>query len=603
MKNEEIAKSVPYQKLLHSVDTKPIKRQEGTPRIVISDVPCSSVKNSRPHLLEDDVDSSTLESALPGRLSCKDSVREEKHNSQVALALSTLTLQLNTDLKADTTTCVAKTRKGTRCTYRIGKLAIKEARKILEQLEKKTISQDWKPPLDQVQLLASLLHCKKQHQDVAHTLTKQWATAIDPTQVSLVQAEVCTPSHKHDYTAACIRNLIQYDTTAKSIANTTKFIEGALRRQLTRREVKIEGYMYIYNFPGNFGHVKIGVTSRMLEERLREWQNQCGHVPELLFPKTEEDLVPIPHVYRVESIVHAQLRDCRKKELRCRKCQKCHVEWFESSVPEAIEAVKRWSKWIREKPYKESSNGIWALAESQKDAIGALCQSIEENRQDQERSRRQSTFSPSCTPQTIDPQFPTQPQMPTHRPSRPRSPLAGPSTGPATPFPITLSGPIVKGFGRGSRELGIPTANIPLAGLSVGGHQEVESGVYYGWAGVDVDAQGMRIQGDGEAKGGVWPMVMSIGWNPFYKNTVRSVEVHIMHGFQHDFYGARMNLLILGFVRPEYDYVDKESLVEDIRTDIEVARRSLEREAYARSRDDPYLIQFEGGEHDQEVAS
>lgn len=117
--------------------------------------------------------------------------------------------------------------------------------------------------------------------------------------------------------------------------------------------------------------------------------------------------------------------------------------------------------------------------------------------------------------------------MPTHRPTRPRSPLAGPSTGPTPPFPIPLSGPIVKGFGRGSRELGIPTANIPLAGLSVGGHQEVESGVYFGWAGVDVDAQGVRIKGGGG--GGVWPMVMSIGWNPFYKNTVRSVVCIAIH--------------------------------------------------------------------------
>ncbi|KAL8648021.1 MAG: hypothetical protein Q9226_006182, partial [Calogaya cf. arnoldii] len=80
-------------------------------------------------------------------------------------------------------------------------------------------------------------------------------------------------------------------------------------------------------------------------------------------------------------------------------------------------------------------------------------------------------------------------------------------------------------------------------------------------------------------------------------------EVHIMHGFASDFYGARMNLLILGFVRPEYDYVDKESLVEDIRTDIEVARRSLEREPYARLKGDPYLAQFQGAEHEQEVAT
>ena len=111
------------------------------------------------------------------------------------------------------------------------------------------------------------------------------------------------------------------------------------------------------------------------------------------------------------------------------------------------------------------------------------------------------------------------------RPDRPRSPVAGPSTGPTAPFPIQLSGPIVKGFGRGSKELGIPTANIPLAGLSVGGHDNVESGVYYGWAGVDVDGEGKRIgshaTGDGE-RGRLWAMVMSIGFNPYYNNTVRS---------------------------------------------------------------------------------
>ena len=112
------------------------------------------------------------------------------------------------------------------------------------------------------------------------------------------------------------------------------------------------------------------------------------------------------------------------------------------------------------------------------------------------------------------------------RPDRPRSPLAGPATGPTAPFPIQLSGPIVKGFGRGSRELGIPTANIPVAGLSVGGHDEVDNGVYYGWAGINIDDQGRRRDsehGEDGSTGAVWAMVMSIGFNPYYDNTVRSV--------------------------------------------------------------------------------
>ena len=80
-------------------------------------------------------------------------------------------------------------------------------------------------------------------------------------------------------------------------------------------------------------------------------------------------------------------------------------------------------------------------------------------------------------------------------------------------------------------------------------------------------------------------------------------EVHIMHTFHHDFYGARMNLLICGFIRPEYDYVSKESLIEDINVDIEVAKRSLEREAYLELKEERYLLEFGGEGHENEVAS
>ncbi|KZF21525.1 riboflavin kinase [Xylona heveae TC161] len=172
---------------------------------------------------------------------------------------------------------------------------------------------------------------------------------------------------------------------------------------------------------------------------------------------------------------------------------------------------------------------------------------------------------------------------------KPRDPIAGPDAGPEAPFPIKVNGKVVKGFGRGSKDLGIPTANIPIDGLSVGGNSDVESGIYYGWAGLEDppvahDAPGLSR--------GIFPMVMSIGWNPFYKNAVRSVEVHIMAPFTGDFYDHHLNLIILGYIRPEYDYISKESLIEDIQTDIEVARRSLAREAYAKWTNDPYLHDF-----------
>jgi len=186
-------------------------------------------------------------------------------------------------------------------------------------------------------------------------------------------------------------------------------------------------------------------------------------------------------------------------------------------------------------------------------------------------------------------------------PATERPLTAGPVEGPEKPFPLRLSGPVIKGFGRGSKELQIPTANIPIDGLRVGDCETVESGVYYGYAGLDVSpttddddkSSATAAASTTTANSKVFPMVMSIGWNPFYKNSVRSVEVHIIHIFPKDFYGVQMNLVILGFIRPEFDYVSKEALIEDIKMDIKVGVNSLEREEYREYRNDPYLTNFE----------
>ncbi|KAF8250280.1 riboflavin kinase [Wilcoxina mikolae CBS 423.85] len=176
-------------------------------------------------------------------------------------------------------------------------------------------------------------------------------------------------------------------------------------------------------------------------------------------------------------------------------------------------------------------------------------------------------------------------------PASERPLIVGPESGPEPPFPLRLSGPVIKGFGRGSKELQIPTANIPISGLSVGGCDNVDSGVYFGFASLDLPTSTTTAEEELKA-GNIFPMVMSIGWNPFYKNEVRSVEVHIVHDFSDDFYDVEMRLCILGWIRPEFDYVSKEALIDDIRMDIRVGVKSLKRPAYSRFLHDPYLLEF-----------
>ncbi|KAG6268456.1 riboflavin kinase [Claviceps purpurea] len=178
--------------------------------------------------------------------------------------------------------------------------------------------------------------------------------------------------------------------------------------------------------------------------------------------------------------------------------------------------------------------------------------------------------------------------MDTTRPS-----IVGPDSGPERPFPYKMEGKVIAGFGRGSKELGIPTANLPVDSTQTPWIDAIPSGVYFGYASLQ-SIPSSHAESTSSSSGpsapapvsgigpepALFPMVMSIGYNPFYKNTVRSAEVHILRKFEADFYGAHMRLLIVGFIREEKDYVSREALIEDIEEDCRVARRSLGRGAW-----------------------
>jgi len=161
--------------------------------------------------------------------------------------------------------------------------------------------------------------------------------------------------------------------------------------------------------------------------------------------------------------------------------------------------------------------------------------------------------------------------------------IVGPSTGPEAPYPLRMEGKVIRGFGRGSKELGIPTANLPVDSLTPW-IADIKSGVYFGWASLRLPpSHPNQPTASSEARSGfsIYPMVMSIGYNPVYENTERLAEVHVLHEFGADFYGVEMRVLITGFIREEKDYPVLEALIEDINIDCDVARNSLDREAWA----------------------
>uniref|UniRef100_A0A3P9AWD1 Riboflavin kinase n=1 Tax=Maylandia zebra TaxID=106582 RepID=A0A3P9AWD1_9CICH len=148
-------------------------------------------------------------------------------------------------------------------------------------------------------------------------------------------------------------------------------------------------------------------------------------------------------------------------------------------------------------------------------------------------------------------------------------------------LPYFCRGEVVRGFGRGSKELGIPTANFQDSVVD-NLPADISTGIYYGWACV--------------GNGDVYKMVMSIGWNPYYKNTKKSMETHVIHKFKEDFYGEVLSVVLVGYIRPERSFNSlginallKFSLIAAINSDIEEAKMKLELPEHHKLKDDNFF--------------
>lgn len=141
-------------------------------------------------------------------------------------------------------------------------------------------------------------------------------------------------------------------------------------------------------------------------------------------------------------------------------------------------------------------------------------------------------------------------------------------------LPYFCRGEVIAGFGRGSKELGIPTANFPDSVVD-NLPADISTGIYYGWACV--------------GNGDVYKMVMSIGWNPYYKNTKKSMETHLIHTFKEDFYGEILSVVMVGYIRPETSFDSLDALITAINNDIEEAKVKLELPEHRKLKEDNFF--------------
>ena len=118
--------------------------------------------------------------------------------------------------------------------------------------------------------------------------------------------------------------------------------------------------------------------------------------------------------------------------------------------------------------------------------------------------------------------------------------------------PHRVEGTVVTGARRG-RELGIPTANldpVPYSAIPA-------DGVYAGW----LIAAGQRM-----------PAAISVGTNPHFQGTERTVEAHALDRTDLDLYGQWVAVDFHSFIRGQESFPSVAALLERIAEDIRRVR-------------------------------
>jgi len=158
---------------------------------------------------------------------------------------------------------------------------------------------------------------------------------------------------------------------------------------------------------------------------------------------------------------------------------------------------------------------------------------------------------------------------------------------------LVARGPVKRGYGRGSKKLGFPTANLPedLFGPILA---EVPAGVYSCFAIVDDEPEVVRRA------------VANVGYSPTFQgkeNPMKIIEAYLIDGDNRpDFYGATLTLLLVAFQRPERKFPNFDALLRNIRNDASVAADALHSPDIAHLQHHP-AFRGTGGTRDDVVAA
>ena len=96
------------------------------------------------------------------------------------------------------------------------------------------------------------------------------------------------------------------------------------------------------------------------------------------------------------------------------------------------------------------------------------------------------------------------------------------------PSPLIVESYIIRGFGRGGKQLGMPTANLEITSEINELLKPIIPGIYFGWAKFHKE-KGEKL--DDMLYEKTYKCVISTGFNPFYENKAKTFVHHNFNQF------------------------------------------------------------------------
>lgn len=268
-------------------------------------------------------------------------------------------------------TCSGTTVQGKPCRMKLGGQTVQHARRTISELTNSEIYLDEGNRVYALEALAIYMFCSH-HTRQGEDKLLSWKLSISTICRSAqktesarddkptVESQILRARREGTPPAECWPNVLddsRFITEIKPDRPTCKedayeLIKQTLLLSLDSTDQR-DGQVYVYQVDGNEDFVKIGYTSRRMTERSEEWTLACNRASTLVYPSPEDLSLRIPYAKRVEALCHAELQ-YMNEIVDCNACIVNHIEWFRTSVAEAIAVVRKWIAWIKMEPYEQS---------------------------------------------------------------------------------------------------------------------------------------------------------------------------------------------------------------------------------------------------------